>query len=386
VHKGFVAFGIRLPGHGTVPAALTDIRWQDWSAATRLAMREAAQVAAPDKALHIVGFSNGGALAVQYVMDTLEDPALPKVDKVVLLSPMIGITRFAKFVGFASVPSYFPAFANAAWLSVLPEFNPFKYNSFPVNGARQSYLLCAFLQRRIERLSTTEAFATLPPILTFQSVLDYTVSAPAVLYYFYAFLPENGSELVLFDVNRASLLKWLLRDKALTSLQRMTPKTPQRYTLSVIQNRTHGNPMTVLATKKAGEQETSYMDLDYIYPQTVFSLSHGAIPFPEKDSLYGTSPAPEEAYRYGVTLGNLVMRGERGALLVPLDAMLRMSSNPFFPFVLGKIAKSIADPRPPVSAPQILPQAQRDPEAEQEMYKEFFDERDIEVGDGASIF
>jgi alpha-beta hydrolase superfamily lysophospholipase len=386
VQKGFVAFGIRLPGHGTVPAALTDIRWQDWSAATLLAMREAAQATAPDKPLHIVGFSNGGALAVKYVLDTLEDSTLPRVDQVVLLSPMIGITRYAKFVGFVAVPAYFPAFANAAWLNVLPEFNPFKYNSFPVNGARQSYLLCTFLQRQIERLSTTEAFATLPPVLTFQSVLDYTVSAPAVLYYFYAFLPENGSELVLFDVNRASLFKWLLRDKALTSLQRMTPKTPQRYTLSAIQNRTHGNPMTMLATKKAGEQETSYIDLDYIYPQTVFSLSHGAIPFPEEYSLYGTSPAPEEAYRYGVTLGNLVIRGERGALLVPLDAMLRMSSNPFFPFMLDKIAQGIADPRSPVSAPRILSHAPRDPGAEQEMYKDFFDERNIEGSDGASIF
>ena len=38
---GFVAFGIRLPGHGTVPAGLTEIGWEDWLAATRLAVREA---------------------------------------------------------------------------------------------------------------------------------------------------------------------------------------------------------------------------------------------------------------------------------------------------------------------------------------------------------
>jgi hypothetical protein len=29
----------------------------------------------------------------------------------------------------------FPAFAKAAWLAILSEFNPFKYNSFPANGA-----------------------------------------------------------------------------------------------------------------------------------------------------------------------------------------------------------------------------------------------------------
>ena len=38
------------------------------------------------------------------------------------------------------------AFASAAWLDTMPEFNPFKYNSFPVNGARQSYRLTDALQ------------------------------------------------------------------------------------------------------------------------------------------------------------------------------------------------------------------------------------------------
>ena len=39
--RGFVAIGVRMPGHGTVPAGLTDVRWEAWSAATRLAVREA---------------------------------------------------------------------------------------------------------------------------------------------------------------------------------------------------------------------------------------------------------------------------------------------------------------------------------------------------------
>src|SRR5690606_36564915 len=39
--RGFLALAIRLPGHGTVPAGLTDVDWQDWLAATHLAVREA---------------------------------------------------------------------------------------------------------------------------------------------------------------------------------------------------------------------------------------------------------------------------------------------------------------------------------------------------------
>ena len=36
--RGFVAIVIRLLAHGTVAAALTDVEWEDWSAATRLAL------------------------------------------------------------------------------------------------------------------------------------------------------------------------------------------------------------------------------------------------------------------------------------------------------------------------------------------------------------
>ena len=132
----------RLPGHGTVPAG-ADRRssWEDWLAATRLAVREARRRIGPGLPLHIVGYSNGGALAMKYALDAIEDPRLPRADRLVLISPMIGITAFARFAGLAALPAMLPAFAKTAWLAILPEFNPFKYNSFPVNGARQSWRL-----------------------------------------------------------------------------------------------------------------------------------------------------------------------------------------------------------------------------------------------------
>ena len=48
--EGFVAVAIRMPAHGTVPAALTDVEWEDWDAATRLAVREAVRRAGPSQA------------------------------------------------------------------------------------------------------------------------------------------------------------------------------------------------------------------------------------------------------------------------------------------------------------------------------------------------
>jgi alpha-beta hydrolase superfamily lysophospholipase len=136
---GFVAIVPRLPAHGTVPAALTDVEWEDWLAATRLAVREARRRVGPSLPLHLVGFSNGGALAMKYALDAIEDPVLTPPDRIMLISPNIGITAFARFAGLAGLPAVLPKFAKAAWLAVIPEFNPFKYNSFPVNGGRQTW-------------------------------------------------------------------------------------------------------------------------------------------------------------------------------------------------------------------------------------------------------
>src|SRR5262245_55480791 len=105
---GWIAVTIRLPGHGTVPAGLTDVEWEDWRAATRLAVREATRRTGPGRPLHLVGYSNGGALALQYALEAIDDPQLARPARVVLISPMIGITRFARFAGIAGWPPVFP--------------------------------------------------------------------------------------------------------------------------------------------------------------------------------------------------------------------------------------------------------------------------------------
>ena len=37
----------------------------------------------------------------------------------------------------------------------------------------------------------------------------------------------------------------------------------------------------------------------------------------------------------------MAARGERGALIVSLDSLLRMSSNPFFPYLIERIEEGI---------------------------------------------
>jgi alpha-beta hydrolase superfamily lysophospholipase len=338
---GFVAIGIRIPGHGTVPAGLTDVRWEDWSAATRLAVREARRLAPAPAPLHLVGFSNGGALAVKYSLDAIEDPQLPRADRLVLLTPMIGITRFARFAGLAGLPALLPPFAKAAWLSNVPEFNPFKYNSFPVNGARQSYRLTDALQAQIQRLAGDGRLAAMPPVLTFQSVIDFTVSTPAILTALYAFLPDNGSEIVLFDVNRTVKFGPLLRPSSYVALDQLTPTTPQAYRFTAIVNASDDTRATVERTIAPGEGRATERPLGLQYPAGIFSLSHLAIPIPPDDPLYGTEPDPARRTEFGLSLGTLEARGERGALIVDQDFLTRLPSNPFFPYLLARVEEGI---------------------------------------------
>jgi alpha-beta hydrolase superfamily lysophospholipase len=336
---GYVVVAIRLPAHGTVPAALTDVVWEDWAAATRLAVREARRLSGGTTPLHMVGFSNGGALATQYALDAIEDPHLPRPDRLVLISPMIGITAFARFAGFAALPAILPAFAKAAWLGIVPEFNPFKYNSFPVNGARQSYRLTQSLQQQIQRLAREGRLSNLAPVLTFQSVMDFTVSTRAIITALYLQLPSNGSELVLFDRNSNSKLGELLRPAADLALGRLLPQPPLPFRLTIIANADPGTAEMVERITEPGETAERTVPLNQTYPRNVFSLSHVALPFPTTDSLYGPDPDPTEDF--GAHLGALAARGEVGVLLISPASLMRISWNPFFPYVMRRIEETL---------------------------------------------
>lgn len=337
---GYVAIGIRMPGHGTVPGGLTAVEWEDWLAATRLAVREARRRVGPALPLHLVGYSNGGALAVKYALDAMNDPKLTRADRIVLISPMIGISPLARFAGLADWPAIIPVFEKTKWLSVLPEFNPFKYNSFPVNAARQSHRLTTALKQQISDVVSQNHLTDFPPILAFQSVVDFTVSTRAVIASLFDQLPMNGSELVLFDINHAAKANALFRLASETELSRLLPPPPRRYRTTIVTNASDISQDVVARVTEPGATDEQIHDLTTTYPIEVYSLSHVALPFPVSDGLYGLRPDPAD--NFGISLGSRSTRGEVGVLLIDLDSLMRMSSNPFFPFMMGRIEESIA--------------------------------------------
>jgi alpha-beta hydrolase superfamily lysophospholipase len=336
--RGYYALGMRMPGHGTIPSGLVHAEWRDWAAAVRLGVRHVRSRIGPSQPLLLVGYSNGGALVVQYALDALEDRSLPQASGLLLLSPMIGVTPFARLSWMMSLLAPIPYFEKSAWLDVLPEYNPFKYNSFPVNAGKQTSELTAALAEQFARLGPTGGLAGLPDVLAFQSLVDATVSTPAVVDGLFAHLKRPTSELVLFDVNRVAGLTPFLRNSDATVVSSLFAGRERGYRVSLLTNE---GPATLAVVEKslaAGETTVTTQAPGLAWPNDLFSLAHVAIPFPPDDPLYGPLDGPASGGDAPhIRIGRFSPRGERAVLLVPVDVLMRLSYNPFFSYMERRI-------------------------------------------------
>jgi alpha-beta hydrolase superfamily lysophospholipase len=340
--QGYYSVALRMPGHGTVPAGLTNVDWQDWLAAVRVGMRHVRQQIGPDKPLVIVGYSNGGALAVKYALESLDRAQDPRATSLVLLSPMIGVTPAARLAWWISRLGFIPYFEKAKWLDVIPEYNPFKYNSFPANAAFQTSSITLALQRDLARLSREGRLQELPPILTFQSIVDATVSTTAVLRTLYDQLPANGSTLVVFDVNHLSGIEVFMRAEDRSHVSRLFDREARPFRRVLVTNSGPSTNDVIARTVEAGQLSIVDTPLGLAWPPGVYSLTHIALPFTPDDVLYGIEG--EAATTGLVRLGRLSPRGERSVLTVSADTLMRLSSNPFFPYLAEAIRAWTAAP------------------------------------------
>lgn len=332
---GYYVLALRMPGHGTVPAGLTSATWEDWEAVVRLGARHVRERAGAGRPFVMVGYSNGGALSVRYALEAAADASLPAPSRLILVSPMIGVAPFAWLSRTISRLAWVPGLEKAAWLDVVREYNPFKYNSFPANAALQTYRLTERLQADLTAAQAGKSLLALPPILTFQSAVDATVSTEAVLHRLYDRLDGPGHELVLFDINRLSGLDDFVRPADIENIRRLYAREPQAYRRTLI---TNANPETLEVVERSvapGQTMVGDRALGLSWPSAVFSLSHIALPFPPDDPVYGylapiTPGGP-------VQLGRWSPRGERSVLLITADSLMRVSSNPLFPYMADRI-------------------------------------------------
>ena len=129
----------------------------------------------------------------------------------------------------------------------------------------------------------------------------------------------------MFDINRATPLGMLLRPLPVT---RILPAGPRNFRTTIIATDA-GSGEVSERVAEAGAQAETVRPLGMAFPSDVYSMSHVALPFPAPDGLYGSNPDVGEDF--GIRLGTVTPRGERGVLVASLELLVRLTSNPFFP-------------------------------------------------------
>jgi alpha-beta hydrolase superfamily lysophospholipase len=322
--SGLYVLSIRLPGNGTIPSGLRDAKLDDWLAITRMGVKHVRESVGPNLPLYIAGYSVGGALAIDYALDSIEYEEWETPDRLFLYTPAIGVSPAARFSSWDLALSRFPIFEKFNWLSVEPEFDPYKYNSFAKTAGHITFLLTQKLQKKLAKL---QDLSVLPPIITFQSLVDSTVRVPALLDRLYARLPNNGSELVLFDINRKHDLEPFIDDTERDLVNRLENDPTSSFSYTLVTNESSDSFEMAARTRAQGATEFDSVVLDMEWPKSVYSLSHVSLLFEPNDRWYGSTELE------GFVLGTLAPRGETAILTAPIGRFMRLRYNPFFDYL-----------------------------------------------------
>jgi hypothetical protein len=165
-------------------------------------------------------------------------------------------------------------------------------------------------------------------MLVFKSAVDATVSTDALVDRLLGQLPDNGNELVLFDINRSAVASVLLVSDPGPFTKRLFADPSLPFGIRFISNDDETSMSVVQRYKPPYSADvTEVTDLDLEWPRGVISLSHVALPFPPDDPLYGAL-RPET--RDELHLGQIAIRGERGLMVLSSDWLLRLRHNPFY--------------------------------------------------------
>ena len=338
--EGFYVVALRLPGHGTLPSGLRDVRWEDWYAAVVAAAKHAAARGGSGKPFYIGGHSTGAALATLYAVRSLDDTELPKPQGLYLVSAAIGISPFAALTNVISGLAFIPAFEKSRWIDVLPEYDPYKYNSFPVNAANQIHTLTGVLRDALDDAGQRGRLAAMPRVVVFQSIVDSTITAREVVARSARALAARRSR--ARRVRREPHRRHTRIDRARPARgsrddsQRDGPAVSRDAGRRAAARYSRRRRLYARSRRRRGHKT----ELGLEWPDTVFSLGHVALPFPADDPVYGIALPPGTQPPFN--LGAIAVRGESGALVLSLGAFSRLRSNPFFDVVRAKIVETLA--------------------------------------------
>ncbi len=327
--SGYWVLGLRLPGHGTIPSGLLSASWEDTTAAVRLGMAHLTSKVGKGP-VHMIGYSTGSALAVEYALDAIEGAVAPPPASLTLVSPAIGISPLATLAKWKARLADLPGLKGFAWADVVPEFDPFNYNSFTTNSIVQVHRLTVSLAERVEAMAAAGPIEGFPPTLIFLSSVDATVSVDAVVDNLLEHLAPGDHELVLFDINRKSAKSTLVVSDPSPLIDRLMGSETLPFELVLITNENPETDAVVSRRKAPLSSDAALEPIGLNWPLGVISLSHVALPFPPDDPLYGQRPPDNDDL---IFLGQIDLKGELGLLLFSSDRLLRLRHNPFYDFL-----------------------------------------------------
>jgi alpha-beta hydrolase superfamily lysophospholipase len=337
--QGFEVTVLRLPGHGTLPSMLTATHLRDWRAAVAIAARDVAARTPPNRPYYLGGYSTGAALALVHTLTALKDGGRPPT-RVLLVSPAIAVTPVAAVANvidfFAIVPV--PVLEKVRWQEVVAEYDPYKFNSFPVNASLQVSRATNLLRAELAEAAAEGRIPGMPPVTAWQSVVDATVGSAPTVDVLFSKLEGAHHRLVLFDINRYFKLASVQRPAARELMERVA-RGPRSYTLDIVSN---ASPQTldIAIHRLVPGQATQTLATGLAWPHDIVSLSHVALPFPPDDPVYGIRPG---SGRDGIpSIGSLLVRGESGALTVSLGSLTRLRSNPFWSLIETQVEELVA--------------------------------------------
>ncbi len=164
---GFYVLAMQLPGHGTRPGDLLDMRWRDWVRAHQhlleLLRREADNI-------YAFGFSAGAALSIYQSLLN------PVIRGLFLFSPALGVAPLAGL----SVPlsRLGRRWRRLAWFDVQPDTDCFKYESLANRAIAEVYAMIRMV-RQLGMINERKM-----PIFAACSERDATLDSRATLDWF----------------------------------------------------------------------------------------------------------------------------------------------------------------------------------------------------------
>jgi len=157
--KGYTVRVPLLPGHGTKPEDLNEVKWQEWPAKVQSELEELFKIC---DQVFIAGLSMGGGTSL-YVAQENND----RLSGIILVNPMIHVPHVSPQLAY--VNSRFQKFRASVGNDIKrPGTTEHGYDALPTRGIYQLLLMLKIVRENLNKISV--------PVQLFHSIEDHTLS------------------------------------------------------------------------------------------------------------------------------------------------------------------------------------------------------------------